>query len=387
MDSIRKPFTFDRVVRIGITIAVIGIILWLINYLKGVLLPFAIACLIAYMINPLVEWNKKILRFKGRTWATIISLVELVLALSLVLWLLIPYIYTEAHDMTIMLSDYMKSQLNVPYLPAAVHDFIRDNIDLDYIRKLLSRDEWIDLIKKTAEQTWSMVDSTLSVIIALFSSMMVVLYVIFILIDYDKITAGFKKAIPQRYRPLTLRIFHDMKTSMHHYFRGQALVALCVGILYSLGFYIIDLPMGIGLGIFVGVLNMVPYLQLISFPIAAMLCLVNAVSTGESFWELAMWTTVVYCVVQVIQDMFLTPKIMGKSMGLNPAIILLSLSVWGALLGFVGLIVALPLTTLVIAYYNEYVIGRYEPPTDSANKADSDEQPPQKTENDNDEQK
>ena len=63
----------------------------------------------------------------------------------------------------------------------------------------------------------------------------------------------------------------------------------------------------------------------------------------------------VYCVVQAIQDLFLTPKIMGKAMGLNPAIILLSLSIWGTLLGFLGLIIALPLTTLLLAYYDEYL--------------------------------
>ena len=64
----------------------------------------------------------------------------------------------------------------------------------------------------------------------------------------------------------------------------------------------------------------------------------------------------VYCVAQAIQDLYLTPKIMGKAMGLNPAIILLSLSVWGTLLGFLGLIIALPLTTLLLAYYDEYLM-------------------------------
>ena len=63
----------------------------------------------------------------------------------------------------------------------------------------------------------------------------------------------------------------------------------------------------------------------------------------------------VYIIVQCIQDLFLTPKIMGKAMGLNPAIILLSLSVWGTLLGFIGLIIALPLTTLLLAYYDQYI--------------------------------
>lgn len=360
MESTRRPFTFDRVIRIAITIAVIGAAFWLINYLKGVLLPFVVACLLAYMINPLVEWNMRIFRFKGRVAPTILSLTELVIALTGVLWLLIPYIYSEAHDMVLMLGDYAKAQLSVPYLPAAVHDFIRDNIDINWLQSLLTREQWVNLISKTAEETWNVVGSTLSIILTLCSWVLVLLYLIFILIDYDKITNGFKRAIPQRYRHITLRIFGDVKTSMNHYFRGQAMVASIVGILFSIGFTIIGLPMGIILGLFIGLLNMVPYLQLLSIPIAAVLCLVSAVSTGGSFWELAGWTFLVYCVVQAIQDLFLTPKIMGKTMGLNPAIMLLSLSIWGALLGFVGLIVALPLTTLLIAYYDEYVINRYD---------------------------
>lgn len=360
MDSGRKPFTFDRVVRLAISIAVIGAALWLVDYLKGVLLPFVIACLAAYLINPAVEWNKKLLRMKTRAFPTILTLCELVVVIGGALWLLVPYIYGEAHDTVLMVSDYMESKMNVPFLPPVVHDFIKDNIDLDYLQSLLTRDEWVNLFKRTAEGTWSVVGGTLSVILALCSWVLALLYVIFISIDYDRITAGFKRAIPRKYRRITFRVFNDVKESMNRYFRGQALIALIVGILFSIGFTIIGLPMGIALGIFVGVLNLVPYLQVLSFPIAAMLCLVDSVSTGGSFWELAGWTVLVYLAVQAIQDLILTPKIMGKTMGLNPAIILLSLSVWGALLGFVGLIVALPLTTLLIAYYNEYVIKRYD---------------------------
>ena len=81
---------------------------------------------------------------------------------------------------------------------------------------------------------------------------------------------------------------------------------------------------------------------------------------GGDFWSIFWQAIAVYCVVQAIQDLILTPRIMGKSMGLNPAIILLSLSVWGTLLGFIGLIIALPLTTLLLSYYDHYVIDRVE---------------------------
>ncbi|MDE5744097.1 MAG: AI-2E family transporter, partial [Paramuribaculum sp.] len=151
-----------------------------------------------------------------------------------------------------------------------------------------------------------------------------------------------------------------IKESMNHYFRGQALVAFIVGILFSIGFLIIGLPMAVALGLFIGLLNMVPYLQLISIIPAGVLCLVYAVGGGGDFWTIFWECIAVYCIVQVIQDLFLTPKIMGKAMGLNPALILLSLSVWGSLLGLIGLIIALPLTTLLLAYYDRYVILRAE---------------------------
>lgn len=356
MEYKRKEFTLDRIVRLAIGLAVIGAVLWLLNYLKGVLLPFAVACLLAYMINPLVEWNKRQMRLKGRTLPTVITLLELCIVVGGALWLLLPYLYDESERMVLMLTEYVQAQLNVPYLPAAIHEFVKDYIDLDYLQSLLTREQWMSLLTEAANQTWNFVNGTVSLVLALCSWVLVLMYVIFILVDYDKIMNGFKMAVPSRYRKVTFRLFHDMKLSMNHYFRGQALIASTVGVLFAIGFTIIGLPMGIILGLFIGLLNMVPYLQLISIPVATLLCLVSSVSTGGSFWQLFGWIVVVYLVVQAIQDMVLTPKIMGKSMGLNPAIMLLSLSIWGALLGFIGLIVALPLTTLIISYYNEYVV-------------------------------
>ena len=92
----------------------------------------------------------------------------------------------------------------------------------------------------------------------------------------------------------------------------------------------------------------------------ALLALLKAADTGQNFWLILLAAVAVFAIVQVIIDMIVTPKIMGKAMRLNPAILLLSLSVWGALLGFIGLIIALPLTTLLIAYYQRYVTKEQE---------------------------
>lgn len=190
--------------------------------------------------------------------------------------------------------------------------------------------------------------------------------------------AGFKSIVPPKYKKRVFSIIDDVESSMNRYFRGQATVSFFVGISFCIGFWIIDLPMAIVLGLFIGLLNMVPYLQLISIPIAAILCLVSTVSTGSDFWVQFGLVIVVYCVSQLIQDLILIPKIMGKYMGLNPAIIFLSLSIWSALLGFVGLIIAVPLTTLLLSYYDKYIERRDLQPwnREPSHKPDNDKELP-----------
>ena len=110
------------------------------------------------------------------------------------------------------------------------------------------------------------------------------------------------------------------------------------------------------LGLLSWLLNLGPYLQVTGFVPARVHTMLQACETGERFWWIFMWVRVVCCVVQAIQELFLVPKIMGKAVGLNPALILLSLSVWGVLLGFIGIIIALPLTSLCLSYYHKYVL-------------------------------
>ncbi len=160
----------------------------------------------------------------------------------------------------------------------------------------------------------------------------------------------------------------DVERELNNYIRGQSLVALCMGILFCIGFTIIDFPMAIGLGILIGIMDLVPYLHTFALIPTAFLAMLKAADTGQNFWIILAGAVAVFCIVQIIIDMIITPKIMGKAMGLNPAILLLSLSVWGTLLGFIGLIIALPLTTILIAYYQRYITKENEDKQDSASK-------------------
>lgn len=356
MEALKRPFTFDRVVRILFTVICVVAALWIINYLKGVLLPFIVACLLAYLIDPFVKFNQRWMHLKSRVFPTIFTLIEIAVVITAFFWFFIPYITHEISDMIVMLKKYTQTQMNVPYLPTEVHTYIKKYIDINQLSTLLTKEQWMKLFTSVANSTWSVVGGTLSVILSILSWFIVLLYLVFILIDYDRLMGSFKKAVPVKYRKGTYKIFHDVESSMQHYFRGQALVSFFVGISFCIGFSIINLPLAIVMGIIIGILNMVPYLQLASIPFVAFLCLVSTVTTGQNFWALFGEAIAVYCISQLIQDLFLTPKIMGKFMGLNPAVIFLSLSLWAYLLGFIGLIIALPLTTLLISYYDQYVI-------------------------------
>lgn len=356
----RRPFTFDRTVRIIFSIFGLLAALWLLNILKGVLLPFLVACLIAYLLEPVVEFNMKWTRCRRRIIPVILTLVETLGIVSLAAWIFIPYIVDECVQMADMIRNYASRQIQIPYISDQIHEFIRQNIDFDKVANLLSREQWIELAKKTLSQTWSFIGSSLSFIFGLVSWLIVILYVIFIMVDYERLMLSFRQLVPMNQRRQVFRIFTDVRNAMNRYFRGQALIASLVGVMFAIGFYIIGLPMGIILGLFIGLLNMVPYLQLISLPITAFLCLMATINGTAEFWTIFWEAMAIYVIVQCIQDLILTPKIMGNAMGLNPAIILLSLSIWGCLLGFMGLIIALPLTTLLLSYYDTYVVRRSE---------------------------
>lgn len=343
-----------------ITLVLILASVWVIDILHEVLLPFVISCVVAYLFEPFVQHNRRLLHLKGRTVAVFITLFEAALLLAIALWLITPVIIGEIKEMSRILTNYASSKMTVSFLPAEFQNMLRRSIDPAKVNAILADLDWMQIASNALKTTWNIISGGWAVVLGIISWLIVILYVLFIMLDYDRLGRGFMTLIPTRMRPISRQIVHDLESTMNRYFRGQALIALIVGILFAAGFSIIGLPMAIILGLFIGVLNLVPYLQVISIIPTAFLCLVYAVDGGGDFWTLFWQCVAVYAVVQCIQDFILTPRIMGKAMGLNPAIILLSLSVWGTLLGFIGLIIALPLTTLLISYYRHYILAGIE---------------------------
>ncbi len=350
-----RPYTFDRVIRILFTLAIVTGILYLLNLLKGVLLPFCISCLIAYILEPFVQHNRRIFHLKGRFIAIVLTLLEATAIIAILGWLCIPSIVKEMHQMGELLARYAdNTSYHIPLLPDSIHDMLRSNFDLKSLAQRITSEDIDTMLSRGS----SLLSDGLNFVIGLLGWFVIFLYVIFIMLDYERLMLSFRIMVPPKYRRISYKIGRDIKTSMNHYFRGQALIAVIVAVIYAIGFSIAGLPLGIVIGLLNGVLFMVPYLVYVSIVPVTLLCLVYSVDQSVDFWTIWLECACVYAVAQTIADLILTPKIMGKAMGMNPAIILLSLSIWGTLLGFLGMIIALPLTALLISYYEQYVINR-----------------------------
>jgi predicted PurR-regulated permease PerM len=356
-----KPYTFDRVIRIGITVGLLWGLIWLLGYLSDVLIPFAIALLLAYLINPLVQLIQK--KIRNRLIAVIFSLFAVAVFLALAVWLLIPAIVQEigqmGHILSRLVSNTDLAEQAAKRLPPDLWQALKDYAARKEVQEFFRTENFWKIAaavtRKVLPGVWGLITGTASFLMGLIGLAIIGLYLVFLLLDYQKVKEDWKYLIPPAYRTTLTEFVNDFNFGMNRYFRAQALVASIVGVLLAIGFWLIDLPMGILMGLFIGLLNMVPYLQIVGLIPAFLLALVHGLETTGSIWTAMGLTALVFVVVQAIQDGILVPKIMGRITGLSPAIILLSLSIWGKLLGIFGLIIALPMTCLLLAYYRRFL--------------------------------
>ena len=364
--TMNKEITFDRFIRGLIAIAGCVVACLLINRLSGALLPFLIAWLFCYLVYPIVKFFQYKVGLKHRLLAIAVVLLLFTALVVGVSFLVIPPVVQEFATLKELVVNYITSGYNNATIPDVVNEFVHEHIDMVAVESYFSADRIGDLVKGALPKIWSVVSQSFSLMWGLVAIFMVMVYVLFILKDYELLARGWVGLIPEKYRERVVRLAEDVEDSMSNYFRGQALVALCVGILFSIGFVIIDFPLAIGFGLFVGLLNIVPYLQTVALVPTVFLALVKAANTGENFWWILLAAGIVFLVVQVIQETILIPRIMNKVTGLNPAVILLSLSVWGSLLGLVGMIIALPATSLILSYYRRFLRKQSEEERETA---------------------
>lgn len=410
MPGVEKAYTIDRVVRLVITIVILAAVLLLLRYLSDVLLPFAAAVVLAYLINPLVTAFERKTGRRGLSVGITIAGLGIV-GMTLVV-LLVPLM---AHQIGRFRESLIKLRADLAAttqsLEAAADEsadetvepasasaegmtfgwteledgwaafrrdadkvsraerlrLLRERITGTYIGDMFEQavtftgtTEFKEMLVETARRVaiggWTVLTFVLNLVLGITGLIIVLLYLVFLLLDYPHYARIWPTMLPPTYRESIVDFLEQFQEVMGRYFRGQALIALATGILFAVGFTIIGLPMAVPFGLFVGLLNMVPYLQAVALVPALALAGLRALEQGSSFLTSVLLTLAVFVVAQVVQDALIVPRVMGKATGLRPVAILLGIFIWGKLLGFLGLLLAIPLTCLGIAYYRRYVL-------------------------------
>ncbi|HNQ22576.1 MAG TPA: AI-2E family transporter [Phycisphaerae bacterium] len=395
-------YSVEWVVRTAVGIGVLLVVLALLRYLADVLVPFAAAVVVAYLLHPLVSLLQR--KLKRRGLAVGLTLAGFAVAALLVLAVTIPLTIGQVQrfgrdlsrlgvdadqaldrQLATVAPDFVDGQkttlgwnelmLGWKRYRAASPDLTRsERLQLllepvagTYVGSLIAEGRdfmqseefrvWLlQLAKRVAAGGWTVVTFTFELLVGLTVLIIVLVYLVFLLLDYPYYAAAWPGLIPPRYREQTVAFLGEFEVVLRRYLRAQAIVALLMALVFSVGFTVIGLPLAVPLGLFIGLLNMVPYLQAVGLVPALMLALMRSVESGSSLLVSVVLTLAVFLVAQLIQDLLITPRVMGKMTGLRPVAVLLGVFIWGKLLGFLGLLLAIPLTCLAIAYYRRLVL-------------------------------
>ena len=352
-----REFTFDRIARMFVLTIIVLLILWGVRAIWDVLLPFLLAGIFAYVVMPLVRFFQYTLRLRSRGLSVILTLGVIGALIYLAIIYVVPSVKEEVEKTLQMISSYSGGQdLISMLLPRSVRDYFTSNRTWGNLSRNLSIDKVIENTKLILDQVGGIINSTLSVFSWGFVFLMGIVYFIFILLDFENLGRGIISLFPVSLRPMIRTISMDLDRYMNNYFRGQALVAMSVGILLSIGFNIIGLPLATAMGIFIGLLNFIPYMQALGIIPLGLAGLLMAAQNGENVFVCLLIAYGVLLIVQIIQDMILVPRIMGHTMGMRPSLILLVLTIWGSLLGFFGMLIALPATMFLYSFYKRYIL-------------------------------
>ena len=353
----RREFTFDRIARMLVLSVLILLIYVAVQAIWSVILPFLLAGIFAYVMMPLVRFFQYTLRLRSRGLSVILTLLLLGTVVYLAIIFIIPSINAEIEKTLQVISGYSSGQdILTMILPRNIRNYLNGGLRWGNFSQQLSLEKILENVKLLLDQVGGIINSTLSIFSWGLVFLIGFVYFVFILLDFENLGRGFISLFPKTLRPTIRTISMDLDRYMNNYFRGQALVAMSVGILLSIGFNIIGLPLATAMGIFIGILNFIPYMQALGIIPLGLASLLMAAQTGENAFVCMLLGYGVLMIVQIIQDMIIVPRIMGQTMGMRPSLILLVLSIWGYLLGFFGMLIALPITMFIYSLYMRYVL-------------------------------
>lgn len=333
---------------------------WLLYALRGVLAPVFFAFLIAYMLDPLVDRieGSRLLRGKsvGRAVGIAVLLLGVFAIAAFSILVILPMVYEEIASFVKRLPGMVARSraewepILLEYglqVPASVGEAFEE-LHLD-LQSVLTK----GYTPATAVVKW-LLGGTASAVAAIVAALMIPVFAFYLLYDFDAIIAWAADLIPPRHRPEAHGFFREVDAVLGQFFRGQFTVMFILAILYSVGYGSIGVPLALPIGIMAGLLSFIPYLG--STLALATALLMTALDWQG--WTQVLWVLGVHAVIQSLEGFVITPKIMGDTVGISAIAVLFALLVGAELLGFAGVLLAVP-TAAVIKILLQRIDERY----------------------------
>ncbi|MCP4121811.1 MAG: AI-2E family transporter [Bacteroidetes bacterium] len=360
-----KPFTIDRTVRLGIIALICWGLVLLIDRLSGVLLPFVLALLLAYLLDPVVNWIQKRVRNKRGIALTITFLIILIITAGFYA-ILIPSVIHEIKGFQEIFELHKDGVFSGSFIPEHIRIKLQEFFRSDQFKSFLTWDSLSPMVQNALPGLWASVSNVFGILASMIGLIAVWLYLIFILKDFKAFKDNWHTYLPDKIRDKTVEFVDDFNSNMMAYFRQKTIIVIINIILFGIAFNIIGLPLATLLAIMVGLMNYIPYLQ----NLGLIPCLLSAgllsLETGQPYWIPVVMVIAVFLAIQLLEDAVLVPVLMKEVTGMNPAIMLLSIAIWGSLLGILGMIIALPISSLIVTYYKRYILTSSATPVPKA---------------------
>lgn len=337
-----------RAVRVGIIAGLVALVLlallWL---LKSALTPLAVAFVLAYLLDPLID------RFEARGVPRGLAIGTLLLAAGAVvlafLGFVIPVMQRELSSLAERAPGYIDALATqvLPRLEETLRVKLPHTLE-EGIERLRQGDGTLPIepLRELLSRVLGLFTGTLGTLVGL---VLIPVIAYYFLLEFDHIKLRILHYVPLGYQDYVQGKAEQVDRLIAGFIRGQLLVALCLGILYSAGFLVIGIDLALVIGFAAGLLGIIPYVgNVVALVSASVLCVLEF-GFGVHLAAVVGW----YAAVQTLEGYVLTPRIVGRSLGLHPVTVIVALLIGGDLLGFLGLLIAVPAAAVISVFVTE----------------------------------
>ncbi len=338
--------------RTWLALALVLLVGWLMYLLAPILTPFVIAALLAYLGDPLTDRLQAL--GLPRTWAVVVVFSGLLLVLAAIITVLVPVISEQIKALADAIPRYV-DWANTVVIPWVARRLAIDisQFDLDALRTTLSQN--IREAGGAAANILSYITRSGVLLVGWILNLLLIPVVAFYLLrDWDLLVESIRSLLPRRIEPTITDLAREANDVLSAFVRGQFLVMIALGTIYSTGLGLAGVEFALLIGLFAGLVSFVPYLGVI---VGLALASVAVLFQTQDVLQLT-WVILVFGIGQLLEGFVLTPWLVGDRIGLHPVVVIFAVLAGGQLFGFFGVLLALP-AAAVLAVLVRYARARY----------------------------